>query len=306
LKNALLACLALIVLGCDKNETYIPPPPTYFLLIPESHAIWAKHIEKGFLAGCEQLQMECKVSHYKMTTPAALARAAVDLGDPKDAPICIVFQKPSDVSDTCDLLSLEDRQAITIGADDSNAFRLGHVGVDAKKLAAQVAARAAGMKPKATRLLYLFGDALIDFKAAEAAAFRESAEWSRYRLRTKLLSEVTEEDFQWADLVIAFGEDALSKAAKSASERIVPVDPSDAALDRLNSGRAPIIIGANYFDIGFRASRIAREQFLNGRIARPILPIAPKEVDKESLDWYLEKRFEIPAIKPSPPAKKKS
>jgi hypothetical protein len=304
MKRLLIAPLALLVLGCDKNETYIPPPPTYFLLLPESRAIWASHIEQGFLAGCEQLQMECRVSHYSDATPKALADLAIGLGDPKDAPLCIVFQKPDGVAETLDLLSLEQRKAITVGVDVATAFRLGHVGVDAKKLAALVAARAAGLEPRATKLLYLFGGAPIDFKAVEAAAFRESDNWSRYRLRTKLLSEVTDEDFAWADVVIPFGEDALARAEKS-SVRIIPVDPSDKAIELLKSGRAPIIIGVNYFDIGFRASRIAREQFLNGRIARPILPIAPKEVDTESLSWYLDKRFEIPPIKASPPAKKK-
>jgi hypothetical protein len=61
------------------------------------------------------------------------------------------------------------------------------------------------------------------------------------------------------------------------------------------------VITNNYFDIGFRASRIVRERFITGNIQTPMLAIQPKEVDKESMQYYLDTRFRIPEITPSKP-----
>jgi hypothetical protein len=225
----------------------------------------------------------------------------MSIADSKGAPVCIVFDDSEIISRTLDLMSVENRMAITVGIDDSVSYRAGHVGMDAKKMARLIATRAKTLQPSARRILYLFGDALVDFKGLEAAAFRESNDWEAYRLRTKLMSEVTDADFEWCDLVVPFGEDALKRAIASSATRIFPTDPVDASIELLKSGRAPFMISENYFDIGFRTSRIAREQFVYKGITNPILPISPREVDKGSIDWYLKKRFDIPALNPGAP-----
>ena len=303
-----LAALALATaFGCAQNDTYIPPPAAYFLLMPESKSVWAKHIEQGFLAGCDQLEMECKVSRYASAEPKSIVKAALDMGDTKGGPICIVFEKPDPIMQTLDLLSVENRSVITVGADDSNAYRMGHVGPDAKMLASRVAARAQRLNPPARKILYLFSSSPVDLKMLEAGAFRESNKWENYRLRTKTLEEVTAADYAWCDLVVPVGEEALARAIASPAKRIVPTDPTDEALALLKTDRCNIVITNNYFDVGLRASRIAREQFVYGRIEKPILPIAPKEVDVESVKWYMDTRFSVPKVVPSeaPPAPKK-
>ncbi|MDQ2985331.1 MAG: hypothetical protein M3R13_01255 [Armatimonadota bacterium] len=294
----------LLLLACAKDDTYIPPPPTYFLVIPDSKTIWAEHIEKGFTAGCKQMDMAFEVVKYTDADPQKLTKLITEMGDSKGAPACIVFNQTDGISKTLDALSLKEIKAITIGRDDSNAFRLGHVGANVKKLASLVATRSKQITPPARKLLYLFGGAPVDRQALEAAAFRESDNWNHYRLRTKSLSEITPQDFEWCDVVIPVGEDALAKAIQSPARHIIPTDPTDEAFALLKDGRAPIVIGSNYFDIGFRASRIAREQFVYKAIASPILPITPKEVDKESLAGYMKSRFNIPPIQRSKPAKK--
>ena len=191
-----------------------------------------------------------------------------------------------------------------MGADDSTAYRIGHVGPDAKRLAAMVATRSQSLDPPARRILYVVGTTPVDSRMLDAAAFRESDEWSKYRPRVKPLSDVTDQDFQWCDLVVPIGEDAQAKAVASAVTRIFPNEPTDASIDLLKSGRAPFVIANNYFDIGLRASRIAREEAVYRSIANPILPISPKEVDKDSLKLYLETRFKVPPITRQPTAPK--
>jgi hypothetical protein len=294
----------LLLYGCDKNETYIPPPPSYFLLLPQSKSTWSDHIEKGFLAGCEQLQMECKAQRYGKNDAESISQAVLDMGDPKDAPVCIAFDEQDAIKKTMDLLSLKGRTAITVGVDDSNAFRAGHVGADVKKLATQIANRSQALSPEANRILFTFGSSPIDQKMLEASVFRESDRWQKYRPRNKSLADVTAEDYTWCDLVVPVGEDALKKAVESSASRIIPTDPTDGALALLKSGRSPIVVANNYFDIGVRASRIAREHFVYGRISKAILPIPPKEIDVSSLPNYLENRFKPPALTPSVKPKK--
>ncbi|MEO7454169.1 MAG: hypothetical protein ABIV13_05335 [Fimbriimonadales bacterium] len=287
--------------GCAKEKTYIPPAPTYFLVLPDKPTIWVEHVEKGFLAGCEQLQMECAVKKYGDLAPPALAEFVVAMGDPRKAAITIAFESPEKIKETLDLLSLKDRSAITIGTDDSTAYRLGHVGADAKKLASLLAIRSQSMDPPAKRILLLFGSAPINREMLEASVFRESNKWETFRPRSKTVTEVTEEDFSWCDLVVPIGEDALDKAIASKGTRIIPTDPSQKTLDLLDAERVPTVITNNYFDIGLRASRIAREKFVYGQIQTPILAIQPKEVDRESMQYYLDTRFRVPAITPSKP-----
>jgi hypothetical protein len=250
--------------------------------------------------------MECSIKRFGDLTAPQLAEKTLEMGDPLKAAICIAFESPELIKETLDLLSLENRVVITVGTDDSSAYRVGHVGADAKKLAAQVAIRSQALDPPAKRILYLLGNSPIDREMLEASAFRESDQWQKYRPRTKAVGDVTDEDFDWCDLVVAVGEDALDKAIASSVERIIPTDPAQKALDLLKPGRAPTVITNNYFDIGLRASRIARERFIVGSIQTPILSIPPKEVDSQSMQYYLDTRFRVPEIRPSPPAKPRS
>lgn len=282
--------------GCANETTHIPPPPVYVLALPEKQATWVEHLEKGFLAGCEQLQMDCKAVRYKGGGAEPIAAAVLDQGDTKGAPPSIAFESPELIKQVTDSLSLKGAQAILVGADDSSAYRLGHVGPDAKRLATLVARRSQTLDPPARRILYVLGSGPVDLNMLEASVFRESDQWRKYRPRLKPLTEVTDADFQWCDLVVPIGEDAQSKAIASSVTRIFPTEPNDSSLELLKSGRAAFVIANNYFDIGLRASRIAREQAVYGRIARPILPIAPKEIDSTSLQLYMETRFRVPEI----------
>lgn len=297
----ILLFLLFVCIACNDRKPDVPPPATYILVVPKTDAVWAKHIQQGFDAGCKQLNMDCKFGVYEGEDPTAISKYAMGVADSKGAPVSIVFNNKEIISRTLDLMSVENRKGITIGRDDSVSFRAGHVGMDAKKMAGIIATRAKTLEPAAKRILYLIGDALIDRQALEASAFRESNNWQAYKLRTKLMSEITDADFAWCDLVVPFGEDALAKAVTSSATRIFPTDPVDQSIELIKSGRAPFMIAENYFDVGFRASRIAREQFVYKAITDPILPIAPREVDKESIDWYLKKRFDIPALNPGAP-----
>jgi hypothetical protein len=300
-----LPLIALGLLGCNDSTTPIPPTPQYLFFLPESDATWVKHAEQGFMAGCEQARMECRAVRYGKVDGAALAEAIVNEGDTKGAPVSIAFTEPKEIRAVTDALSLENRIAITVGADDSEAYRVGHVGPDAKRLAALVAIRSQALESPARRILYVVGSSPVDMKMLDAAAFRESNHWQKYRPRVKGLSDVTDEDFDWCDLVVPIGEDAQAKAVASDVSRIFPTEPNDQSMELLRSGRAPHVIANNYFDIGLRASRIARERAVYKTIADPVLLIHPKEVDKQSLPVYLETRFNVPPLirEKSPPAR---
>lgn len=299
------ALLLVVGVGCAKHKVDIPPPANYILALPKTDAVWAEQIKSGFEAGCKQLSMNCKFGVYDSDDPTSIAKSVMAISDSAGAPICIVFENEKVIRETLDQLSLASREAITLGRDDSVGFRIGYVGMDAKVIAKNVATRAKNLRSPARRILYLFGDALVDFKALEAAAFRESDDWNAYQLRTKLMSEVTDEDLGWCDLVVPFGEDALKRATDSGAKMIFPTDPTDASLELVKSGRAPFMVADDYFGIGFRASRIARERFVYGGITNPIVLISPREVDKGSVNWYLDKRFDIPDINPAVPHQEK-
>ena len=284
------------MVGCAKQGTYIPPPPRYVFVLPDKQSAWLQHAEQGFMAGCEQLQMECVTAKYSAATTEAIVQAVLDHGDTKGAPATIAFDDPALIKPVTDALSLKSRQVILVGHDDSGAHRRCHVGPDAKRLAALVAVRSQSLEPPATRILYVLGSAPVDANMLEASAFRESAGWSKYRPRVKKLADVTDEDFAWCDLVVPIGEDAQAKVTASSAKRIFPTEPTEASISLLKSGRAQHVIANNYFDIGLRASRIAREQAVYKTISNPILPIAPKEVDSQSVELYLETRFKVPPI----------
>jgi len=297
-----LLLLLILAAGCSNQKIDVPPPANYILVIPKTNSVWAEHIRRGFEAGCKQLNMNCTFGAYEGDDPVVIAKTAMGLADSEGAPISMVFSKQELIAPTLDKMSVENRMAIAVGMDNSVAFRAGYVGMDAKKMANLIASRAKGLNPPAKRILYLMGDGLIDFQALQAAAFRESNDWAAYRLRTKHMSEVSDEDFEWSDLVVPFGEDALAKSIASSTRRIFPTDPVDASIELIKSGRAPFMIAENYFDVGFRASRIAREQFVYKAITDPIILVSPREVDKDSIDWYLKQRFVIPAVNPSKPS----
>ena len=282
--------------GCGKQGTYIPPPPRYVIVLPDKQSVWIEHAEHGFMAGCEQLQMECVAAKYSAGTTEAIVQAVLDLGDTKGAPATIAFEDPKLIKPVTDALSLKSRQVILVGHDDSGAHRRGYVGPDAKRLAALVAIRSQTLEPPATRILYILGSAPLDPNMLEASAFRESAAWRKYRPRVKKLADVTDADFAWCDLVVPIGEDAQARATASSVKRIIPTEPTEASISLLKSGKAQYVIANNYFDIGLRASRLAREQAVYKSIADPILPIAPKEVDSQSVKLYLETRFKVPPI----------
>jgi hypothetical protein len=284
------------IVGCGNNRTYIPPPPRYVFALPAKQSVWLDHVQRGFIAGCEQLQMECISVKYANGNADAIVKAVLDQGDAKGAPATIVFEDAALIKPVTDALSLKSKQAILVGLDDSAAHRLGHVGPDAKRLAALVAIRSQVLEPRATRILYVLGDTPTDPKMLEASAFRESDGWRKYRPRVKSSADVTDADFAWCDLVVPLGEDAQAKAIASSARRIIPTEPTEASLSLLKSGRAKYVIAQNYFDIGLRASRIAREQAVYKSIGNPILPISPKEVDASSVELYLETRFKVPAI----------
>ncbi|MBA3727066.1 MAG: hypothetical protein H0W86_11630 [Armatimonadetes bacterium] len=72
---------------------------------------------------------------------------------------------------------------------------------------------------------------------------------------------------------------------------MMPVDGSEAALDLVRSDTVPMAFIPNYYQMGLRAARIAREDFVYGAIPNAIISMKYKEVVKETVKWHLEDRY---------------
>lgn len=281
-----LVCL----LACGKDNV---PHPTYALLLPESEAWWAQEIEAGFSAAAEQFFMKTKTLRYANEDPDRIIQRIGDLGG---GPVVVVTLSSDDAERLAASLTARRVRHVLIGPDDLAGSRSAHVTGGAANLAYQWKVRWNQMKPSPRNVLLLLGDVPLGRNDIVSAFYRRSNDWREYRLRVRTLHNLQDEDTDWAEMVIAVGEDAVQQCLTREGRQFVPVDGSETALQAVESGRVERAFVPNYFQFGYRAGRLARDVFLDV-LATPVSVQIPfDEVDAEYLPMYLKKRHSIPSL----------
>ncbi|GIV01534.1 MAG: hypothetical protein KatS3mg015_0364 [Fimbriimonadales bacterium] len=285
--------LVAILAACGKSSDV--ELPTYVLLLPESDAEWAQEIEQGFRAGAEQFFMEFKVIRYRLDAePGDIVESAVRAGA---GPIVAVAPN-SELAHTIPLAcSRRKLPIVLIGHEDPAGARNALITSAATNLAYMWKIRWRQLSPPPKNVLLLFGDSPLDRDELISAFYQRSNEWRDYKLRVRDLGSATAEDFEWATAVVPVGEDATKSALeRPPSVAVLPLDGSRASLQALQSGRVPILFAPRYFQLGYRAARVARDVFLRVRTTSVTVRVPFEEVDAEYLPVYEKKRYEIPSL----------
>ncbi|MER3413544.1 MAG: hypothetical protein C4341_04770 [Armatimonadota bacterium] len=281
-----LACLT----GCGKDEV---PEPTYALLMPESDSSWAREIEAGFSAAAKQFFMKTKTVRYSNEDPESIAEK---VGDLDGGPVVVVTLSSDDAEQLAASLTARKVRYVLIGPDDLAGSRAAHVSGAAWNLAYQWKIRWNQMNPRPRNVLLLFGDVPLPKNDIVSAFYRRSNDWTEYRLRVRNVHDAKDEDTDWAETILAVGEDAVRKCLSIEGQSFVPVDGSATALQAVKSGLVERAYVPNYFQFGYRAARLARDAFLDVLFSPVSLQIPFEEVDPEYLPMFLKKRHDIPSI----------
>jgi ABC-type sugar transport system substrate-binding protein len=279
-----------LLLGCAKDDL---PDPVYALLMPQSDAWWAREIEAGFSAAAEQFFMKTRVIKFSNEDPEHIVEK---LGDLDGGPVVVVTLSSDDAERLAASLAARNLRHVLIGPDEHAGSRAAHVVPSAANLAYHWKIRWNQMEPKPRSVLILFGDVPLARNDVVSAFYRRSNDWAEYQLRVRDVYDVQDKDIEWADLIVAIGEDAFDKSVINQDKEVVPVDGSDAALRALESGRVQRVFVPNYFQCSYRAARLARDAFLDVLNAPVSLQIPFEEVDAEYLPMFLKKRHSIPSI----------
>lgn len=288
--KAAAALVLVCVVACARDDV---PNPTYALLLPESDAWWAREIEAGFSAAAGQFFMKTKTVRYSNEDPESIIES---LGDLNGGPAVVVTLSSDDAERLAASLSARRIRHVLIGPDDQAGSRAAHVTGAAANLAYQWKIRWNQMQAPPRSVLLLFGDVPLPRNDVVSAFYRRSNDWAEYRLRVRTHHDLKDEDIEWAETILAVGDEAVRKCLSVEGLRFVPVDGSDAALQAVESGRVERAFVPNYFQFGYRAARLARDAFLDVLSGPVSLQIPFDEVDAEYLPMFLKKRHGIPSI----------
>lgn len=288
--RVVLSVVIALLLGCGNDDL---PDPVYGLLIPQSDTWWAREIEAGFSAAAKQFFMKTRVIRYSNEDPEQIVQK---IGDLSGGPVIAVTLSSDDAERIAASLVARNMRHILIGPDELAGSRVAHVTPSAANLAYQWKTRWNQMAPPPRNVLILLGDVPIARNDVVSAFYRRSDDWSEYQLRVRSLYDVEDKDIEWANAILAIGEDALRKSLPNRDKQIVPVDGSEAAIDALKSGRVERVFVPNFFQCGYRAARLARDAFLDVLSAPVSLQIPFEQVDAEYLPMFLRKRHDIPSI----------
>ena len=239
--------------------------------------------------------MKFAISEYENESAEGVVSAVAELPGNRSAPVAIVFRDQRIISDTVNKLLDKQVLVVTIGEDDVNSGRIAHSGENSENFGYIWGIRAMQLEPQPRNVLLLIGDAPAHIERLKGALFARSESWARYKLRTRRTAEASDDDFAWADLVAAFGEDA-ARVAATKGKRLFVADSSEFSLSLLDNGTALHAIVPDYFQLGYRSFRLAREYFIQGTLANAVVSMPYKEVEKATIGWYKEKRYSIPPV----------
>jgi hypothetical protein len=287
--------VTIIAITACRPEQEIPNP-TYAFVLPKSNYYWANEIKKGFEAVSKQFHLKYEIKEYNPDSADSAIEQTLDVKNQLSTAACIVFTNKNIIQNVSKKLSEHNKQMITVGEDDILVKRVGHIGMATTQMAYHWAIRLSQQSPAPQKVLLLIGDVPINKERIIGAIYTRSDKWKKFKLRTRTTQNVTTDDFKWAQLVTPIGQDAVEICVTEKVVDMIPIDGSDYTLGLLRAGACNIIFAPNYFQLGYRAGRIAREYYMQGFLDNPVIELKYDEVDKEYLPYFLKKRYEIPPV----------
>ncbi len=288
-----IAVAALVAAGCGGGD-YVPRP-TFSMLIPEGREQWKAELASGFKDTLAAYGYETKLISFSAYDPDIVVKAAQQAQRGERAPICVVFTRRAQVKHVVSALKSEGHEVVTVGADDAMVTRTGHVGMSAERMAYVWKIRVSQLEQMPKRVLFVFGSEPIKTERVQGAVFSRSGKGTEFDSRFRETGAVTQEDAEWAELIVPIGEDAFAACTKYLPKPLYPVSGSERVLEAIGTGTVRQAITDEPFQMGVRAAQLVRDYHLNA-VRNPIISLPYEEVDAETLQYYRDRRYRLPPM----------
>lgn len=301
-KNLLVNFLFLVIflfavfsISCKTTaESAHKEQPVLGLVLPQGDEQWQKELIQGFTSSAKEFVLETQIERYNPNEIDSIVRSVKKVSASKDAPVCIVFLRREHVAPVFEELKNLEPPILNIGADDASVNRCASVAVSWENIAYQWKIRFDQLDEKPKNVLFVYGKVPIRVERFEAAIFSRSNKHKAFTPKYRELENITEEDIMNADLVCPIGYDAFEKVKSLGADHIIPFDGSDDILNLLLDEIIERAFAPPYFELGMRALRLAREYHIRGFVSNPFLTLNASEIDKESINLYLTRRYKLP------------
>lgn len=285
------AAVLTTVAGCGGAD-YVPRP-TFTLVLPAGQEQWKREIADGFVETLRAYGYESKIVRYESFDTESIVAAANEAPRGERAAISIVFTRREQVASVVDRLTSLKRDVITVGADDAMVSKAGHVGISAERTVYIWKIRISQLPTMPSRILFLFGNEPIKTERLQGSVYSRSSEGKEFRARFRELTDVTQEDLDWAELVVPVGEDAYLLASKSSTRDLFPITGADVVLNAIREGLVSHAITLEHYQVGVRTAQMARDYHLQS-LRSPVNNLPCEEVDKASLQIHMDRRYKLP------------
>ncbi len=285
----------LLLVGCS-GVTEPASPPVYAMFVPEGESEWRTEVGEGFKAGAAQFGEKAILIPY---STSQLRTAKDKLGDVPSLDhlaVTVVALDSQAAAELAEAFTEAGRPVVTVGVDAAASGRVATVTFDCDAIAKLWNIRREQTTPNAKNILFVFSDDPIPRKILESEVFRRSSEWKEFRPKFLSLDEVDEESLAWADAVTPVGEAAYLALRERGDKPLIPVSSCESVLRDAEGGAIANAITPNYFDLGLRAFRLAREHYVTAGLGTVALALHPNEVDQESVQIYRDRRRHVPDI----------
>jgi hypothetical protein len=289
-----------LVCGCAPQVPADVPKqePVFGLAVPAAQTEWKKELVRGFAAGANQFHLTFKVVEYAAETEDGIVGAISKIPKGFRTPMCVVFTNADIVMGVVHRARDDDREVITLGEDNAISGRIGHVGESSDSLAYLWSVRAFQRSPVPRHMLVIVGNVPVHRDRIKGALFARSDGWSKFELRMRSVEErPTAETIAWADVVTGIGEDAAAMA-RTLGKPFFSVDGSPTAIEAVRSSKEKMVLVPDFYQIGYRAARIAREYHITGSLSTSSVSMPYRQVDKGSLEWFERTRYDLPPAVP--------
>ncbi len=287
---------AVFSISCKTNaESEHKEQPVLSLVLPQGNEQWQQELIQGFTSSAKEFAIETQIERYDPNEINSIIHFVKKASVSKDAPVCIVFLRREHVAPVFEELKNLEIPILNIGADDASVNRCASVTVSWENIAYQWKIRFDQLDQKPKNVLFVYGKVPIRVERFEAAIFSRSNKHKAFTPKYRELENITEDDITNADLVCPIGYDAFEKVKSLGAEHIIPFDGSDDVLNLISNESIERAFAPPYFELGMRALRLAREYHIRGFVPNPFLTLNASEIDKESINLYLNRRYKLPA-----------
>lgn len=285
----------LLLVGCS-NVTETAGRPVYVMLVPEGESEWRTEIGEGFRAGAEQFGEKAVVIPYQTSELRAAKESLADVPSLDHLAVSVVASGGEAAAELAEALTESGRPVVTVGVDAAASGRVATVTFDCDAIADLWNIRREQTVPNARNVLFVFSDDPVPRKILESEVFRRSSGWKEFRPKFLSIDEVDEKSIEWADAVTPVGESAYRALKGRVEKPLLPISSCESVLKDTEGGTIAHAITPNYFDLGLRAFRLAREHYVTAGLGTVTLALRPNEVDRESVQIFRDRRRQVPDV----------